>query len=162
MTDERKEKLGFSPDGWDAFVNGIAEEYGDGKIIPHEWLREQFGFKPLRLEDFDSLEDFLKARDIQSMAYGDAIQHLKWELVKSRKMLLRNVRGDGYEIIRPEDQVQYGYDEFIKDVKKAIWECNMIMNNVLAVDLSQQAKDNDLRAKFGLMKQMLGTIKSEL
>jgi len=58
--------------------------------------------------------------------------------------------------------VQYGYNEFVKDIKKAIKECNLIMSYVQPVDMSQQAKDNDLRAKFGVMRQMLGSIKSQI
>jgi hypothetical protein len=87
------------------------------------------------------------------------VDAVRWELLKQEKMYIKSVRGEGYEVIRPEEQVQYGYDEFVKDIKKAIREAGLIMNNVIAVDLAQQSKDNDLRAKFGAMKQMLGNIK---
>ncbi len=33
------------------------------------------------------------------------------------------------------------------------------MNNVRAVGCEQQAKDNDLRAKYAVMKMMLETVK---
>lgn len=159
MTDERLEKMGFTQDGWTSFMGQIVAEYGSGKLISHEWLREKFGFKVLRLNEFDSLDDFLKARDVQQMSYANAVESLRWELLKQEKMYFRNIFGDGYSIIRPEEQVQYGYDEFIKDIKKAIKEANLIMSFVQPVDLSQQSKDNDLRAKFGVMRQMLGSIK---
>lgn len=160
MTDERLEKMGFTPDGWASFVGQIASEYGDGKLISHQWLKEKFGFKKLQLEDFESLEDFLKSYDNQQMAYCTCVESLRMELLKQEKMYFRNVRGDGYSILRPEEQTQYGYDSFVDDIKKDIKKANLIMSNVLQVDLSQQAKDNDLRAKFGVMRQMLGSIKS--
>lgn len=160
MTDEKLEKMGFTQDGWSSFIGQIVAEYGDGKLISHLWLREKFGFKELQLSDFEDLESFLKARDIQQMTYGNAIEALRWELLKQEKMYFRNIFGEGYQIIRPDEQVQYGYDSFIKDIKKAIREAGLIMSNVRQVDFSQQAKDNDLRAKFGVMKQMLSSIKT--
>ena len=74
-------------------------------------------------------------------------------------MYLRNVRGDGYIILNPKDQTKYGYEKFVKDVKKAIEEAGLIMNNVKPVDMEQQSKDNDMRAKFSIMQTMLSTIK---
>lgn len=159
MTDERLEKMGFTPDGWCAFIAQIAAEFGDGKLISHQWLRSHFGFKELCFDEYESLEDFLKARDIQQMTYANAIEALRFELLKQEKCYFKNIFGEGYAIIRPEEQVAYGYDEFVKDIKKAIKVANLIMSNVQPVDLQQQAKDNDLRAKFGVMRQMLSSIK---
>lgn len=162
MTDEKLEKMGFSPDGWASFIGQIAAEYGDGKLIPHEWLKEKFGFKVLKFEDFENLADFLKAYDVQKMSYANAVEALRLELLKQEKMYFTNDFGLGYHIVRPDEQVQFGFDAFVKDIKKAIKEANLIMNYVQPVDLAQQAKDNDLRAKFGVMRQMLGSIKSGL
>ena len=133
-------------DGWLGLLAEIADKFGDGSLIKHEWLKEKFGLKELALEDYETVSDFLKAIEIQQFAYMSLVDKLRWELLSEYKMYIRNIRGEGYEILRPEDQTQYGYDSFIDDVKK--------------VDLTQQAKDNDLRAKFGIMKQMLSSIKT--
>lgn len=159
MTNEKKEKLGFTPDGWEQFMRLIAEQYGDGRLISHEWLKEQFGLKELQLDDYESLEEFLIARDNQQFAYMSIVDAVRWELLEQEKMYIINVRGDGYRVICPEDQTTYGYDQFIYDIKKAIREASAIMSSVLPVDQTQQRMDNDLRAKFGLMKQMLENIK---
>lgn len=151
--------MGFTPDGWSSFVAEIAANFGDGNLISHEYLKSKFGLSEIRFEDYEDVNEFLTAIDEQQWAYMTCIDALRWELLTQEKMFMRNVRGDGYEIIRPEDQVKFGYDEFSKDIKKAIKEANLIMNNVLKVPSDQQAKDNDLRAKFGLMKQMLEAIK---
>lgn len=159
MTDERLLKLGFTPDGWEQFLKELADNYGDGKLITHEWLKQQFGLKKIILGDYECVDDFVKALEVQQFAYMQIVDAVRWELLKQEKMYIKSVRGEGYEVIRPEEQVQYGYDEFVNDIKKAIREAGLIMNNVIAVDLAQQSKDNDLRAKFGAMKQMLGNIK---
>ena len=146
-------------DGWLGLLSEIADKYGDGSLIKHEWLKDKFGLKNLSLEDYETVSDFLKAIEIQQFAYMSLVDKLRWELLSEYKMYIRNIRGEGYEILRPEDQTQYGYDSFIDDVKKAIRVAGLIMNNVQKVDLTQQVKDNDLRAKFGIMRQMLGSIK---
>lgn len=146
-------------DGWFGLLYEIAETFGDGSLIKHEWLKERFGLKELVLEEYDSVKDFLNAIETQQFAYMTLVDRLRWDLLKEYKMYIRNIRGDGYEIVQPNDQTQYGFDTFVGDVKKAIRIAGLIMNNVQQVDLAQQAKDNDLRAKFGIMKQMLGSIK---
>lgn len=160
MTDERLEKMGFTPDGWVKFLGCLAAEYGDGKLISHDWLKEQFGLKKCSLEDYESVDEFVKALELQQFAYMSIVDAVRWELLKQEKMYIRCVRGEGYEVVKAEDQVQYGYDEFVNEIKKSIREAGLIMNNVLPVDLSQQAKDNDMRAKFGIMKQILSSIKN--
>lgn len=159
MTENKLEKLGFSPDGWNSFVAEIAATFGNGNLISHDWLKERFGLKKLRIEDYGTVEEFLNARDDQQWAYMTCTDALRWSLLEQEKMYIRNIRGDGYEIIKPQDQVKYGYDEFVKDIKKAVNEAGLIMSNVRPVDFAQQASDNNLRAKFGLMKQMLKDLK---
>ena len=156
----KDEIIEVGTDGWFSLIGEIASNFGDGKLIAHEWLKEKFGLKKLELEDFENVSDFLKAIEIQQFSYMSLVDKLRWDLLKEYKMYIRNVRGEGYEILRPEDQTQYGYDSFIDDVKKAIRIAGLIMNNVQPVDLTQQSKDNDLRAKFGIMKQMLSSIKN--
>lgn len=149
-------------DGWMSLLGEIAVQYGDGKLIKHEWLKDKFGLKVLRLGDFETVDDFLKSIDLQQFAYMSLVDKLRWNLLEEYKMYIKNQRGEGYIILRPEEQTQYGYDSFVDDVKKAIRVAGLIMNNVQKIDVAQQAKDNDLRAKFGVMKQMLGSIKSSL
>ena len=149
-------------DGWTSLMGEIASTYGDGNLIKHEWLKEKFGLKGLVLNDFETVSDFLKAIEIQQFAYMSLVDKLRWDLLKDFKMYIKNQRGEGYIILRPEDQTQYGYDSFVDDIKKAIRVANLIMNNVQPVDMTQQAKDNDLRAKFGVMRQMLGSIKTNI
>ena len=159
MTNKQLEEWGFTSEGWEIFLHKIAEEFGEGKHISHDWLKEQFGLEKLQLENFESSEDFIQAFTLQQFAYMNVVDAVRWGLLEQEKMYLVNVRGEGYVIMRPEDQTQFAYDGFISDIKKAIKVAGLIMNNVQPVDLTQQAKDNDLRAKFGVMKQMLAAIK---
>ena len=145
--------------GWFDLVNEIGTKFAEGELIPHEWIKDKLGLKELRYEDFANQEDFIEALKSQQFTYMSCIESLKCELLKERQICIRNVRGDGYEIIPSQDQTRYGYDEFIKDVNKAMREAKAIMNNVANVNAEQQAKDNDLRAKFAMLIQMLKSAK---
>ncbi len=145
--------------GWFELVNEIATKFSEGELIPHEWLKDKFGLKRLSIEDYPSLDELLEAYKLQQFTYMSSVDRLRCELLKERQICIRNVRGDGYEIIPSQDQTRYGYDEFIKDVNKAMREAKAIMNNVANVNLEQQAKDNDLRAKFAMLIQMLKSAK---
>lgn len=96
---------------------------------------------------------------MQQFSYMTLVDTLRWQLLESEKMYIKNVRGDGYTVLNPKDQTQYGYDELLKTVKQAIKEADVIMTNVRSVPNEQQYKDNDLRAKCSILKQMLSSIK---
>ena len=87
------------------------------------------------------------------------IDKLRWQLLEDWKMYMKNIIGEGYTIIQPKEQVKYGYDEFVRTIKKAIRESTLIINNVRSVPYEQQYKDNDIRAKHSILKQMLQSIK---
>lgn len=87
------------------------------------------------------------------------VDALRWELLENENMYLKNVRGDGYEILNAKDQTQFGFDRFNDGLRKLIKETNLIMNNVRTVNCEQQSKDNDLRAKYAAMRMMLETIR---
>lgn len=159
MTNEKKEKMGFTPEGWEQFLKNIAERFGDGGIISHDWLKEQFGLKELRLSEYETVEEFLKARDNQQFAYITIVDAVRWELLEQESMYLANVRGDGYRILRPYEQTSFAWDQLWNDLRKEFKAAEMIMTYVQTVDLWQQSKDNDIRAKFSLMKQMLDNTK---
>lgn len=87
------------------------------------------------------------------------VDTLRWQLLEERNVYLKNIRGDGYTLLPAKEQVKYGYDEFLKTVKIAIKQADLIMNNVLPVPLEQQSKDNDLRARCSMLKQMLLSVR---
>lgn len=156
---EETKTLNIGSQGWFDLVNEIAAKFGEGELIPHEWLKDKFGLKKLRMDDYPSLDEFLEAYKLQQFTYMSSVDKLRCELLEEMQICIRNVRGDGYEIIPSADQTRYGYDGFIKDINKAMREARAIMNNVASVDAEQQAKDNDLRAKFAMLSQLIKSAK---
>lgn len=152
-------QIEVNSDAWVSLLDDIANNYSDGKLISHEWLKEKFGLKQLIIDDFETTEDFIKGLQMQQFSYMTLVDTLRWQLLESEKIYIKNVRGDGYTVLNPKDQTQYGYDELLKIIKQAIKCSDLIMNNVKAVPIEQQYKDNDLRAKYSILKQMLNNVK---
>lgn len=144
---------------WCSLINEIMEVFNPGELISHEWLKSRFGFEKLEISDFDSTEDFICTFQNLQFTYMGAVDALRWQLLEERKVYLKNIRGDGYTLLPAKDQVKYGYDEFLKTVKSASRQADLIMNNVLPVSFEQQARDNNLRARYSMLKQMLTCIK---
>lgn len=152
-------EIEIGSDAWVSLLAEIAANYSDGTLISHEWLRHKFGLKELALEDFDTTEDFIGGLKRQQFTYMSMVDKLRWQLLEEEKMYIKNIIGEGYQIIQPKEQTKYGYDEFISSVKKAIRESDLIMKNVRSVPPEQQAYDNDLRAKCSILKQMFNGIR---
>lgn len=152
-------QIEIGSEAWTSLFEEIRDNFGDGTLIPHKWLKSKFFFEKLNKDDFQNTDEFVEAIQMQQFAYLTLIDTLRWQLLEEEKMYLKNVRGDGYVILKAEEQVQYGYDSFINDFKKATKEANLIMTNVRNVNSEQQFKDNDLRAKMALLNQMIKSIK---
>lgn len=152
-------QIEIGSDAWMSLIGEIVSNYSDGELIPHDWLKTNFGLKKLNYADFDCQEDFEKAIQVQQFSYMTLVDTLRWQLLEQERMYMKNVRGDGYVIMNPKDQAQYGYDELLKDVKKATREAEMIMNYVRPIPHENQSRDNDLRAKCAIIKQMFQNIR---
>lgn len=148
------------------YLTGVIEDiittFGDGELISHRWLKKRCGLKEVNYEDYDNIEDFLKARETQQFEYMGLVERIRLQMLKENASYFKNERGDGYVILPAKDQAQYAYDRFIDKTKKLLYETNLIITNVRYVSGEQQAKDNDLRAKFASIKMLLNSIKKDV
>jgi len=132
----------------------------DGEIIPHSYLKELFNIKPPKFDEYDGVDEFVKALELHQFEYLTMTDKLKKDLLESHKMCLKNVRGEGYTIVMPHEQTTYAYDRLTNEIKKIFRTTIAIASNVRSVDdYEQRAKDNDLRSKMALMKQVFNNIK---
>ncbi len=144
-----------------ALIEEIITDHSDGSLISHEWLRKRSGIKIPIISEYSNTKEFLEVFQANQFAYMQLVDAIRWELLENESMYLKNERGEGYVILNPTDQTQFGYDRFQDRLHKLIKETNLIMNNVRQVELEQQSKDNDLRAKYAAMKMMLESIKKQ-
>lgn len=152
-------QIEINSENWQSLLTEITENYVNGELIRHDWLKQKFGLAKLRLEDFETVGDFVKGLQTQQFSYMALVDTLRWQLLENNDIYIRNVYGDGYVVIAATDQVKYGYDRFLKHMRKNICETDLIINNVRPVPSEQQSKDNDIRAKYSILKQMLQSVK---
>jgi len=150
-----KEVLKTGTDAWETFKAEIVSTYKPGDLITHEYLKTKFNFKTASFSTYDNESAFIQAVELQQFAYMGLIDALRWDLLAEYKLYLRNIRGEGYSFLPPVDQVAYAYDNSLKAIRKEIKEANLIMNNVMSIDAEQQKQDNDARAKFAFLAQLL-------
>ncbi|WP_165020630.1 hypothetical protein [Dysgonomonas sp. ZJ279] len=149
----------INSDSWLSLIEEIINTYNPGDTISHKWLKDKFHLRKPRFKDYNNEEDFIHGLDIYSFDYMTLIDTLRWQLLEGCKVYLRSIHGEGYVIIPPKEQVKYGYDTFIKTMKNSIKKSDLIMNNVRPVPASQRAIDNDIKARYSVIKQMLSGIK---
>lgn len=152
-------EMKIGTDAWENFKAELAANFKPGELISHEYLKEKFKFKKITFIECADTLDFVKSIEMQQFAYMTLIDSLRWELLKEYQLFLRNIRGEGYSFLPPTDQVRFAYDQAMTAIRKEINEANLIMNNVLSVDAEQQKADNDARARFAMLKQLLKGLK---
>lgn len=152
-------QIEIGSEAWNSLLNEVLDKFNPGDLISHKWLKHKFALKKLCYEDYEGTEEFVYAIQMQQFAYMTLIDSLRWQLLEEQSVFFKNIRGDGYILLPAKEQVQFGYDEFVKTVKDAVKRADLIMNNVQPVPAEQQAKDNDLRARCSMLKQMLLSIK---
>ena len=137
----------------------IATEHHDGRLISHSWLKGQFGIAAPKITDFKDTEEYDRERDRAQFQYMAMVEKLRDTLLFGYKMYMMNVHGEGYVIIRPDDQTTLAYKGLVSDITDGIRDAKEIMYNVREVSPEQKSKDDDLRAKMGLIEQMFKSVR---
>lgn len=144
---------------WESLCEEVAENFSSGELISHSWLREKFGIEETVISNFETTEEYNRERDRLQFMYMGMVETLRTTMLNEYKMYMKNSRGEGYTIVNPKDQASMAYKMLIRDVDSSIKGTKMIMYNVRDVPTEQKAKDDDLRAKVGIMEQMFNNLK---
>lgn len=154
-------QIDVKSDAWINLLDEIQVTFNQGDLITHDWLRKKFGLEALDFKNFKSTKEFIEAYQTQQFAYMTLVDTLRWQLLEEYSIFIKNIRGDGYSLLPPEEQVQFGYDEFMSTIKTAIKRADLIMKYVQPVSMEQQSKDRDMRAKCSMLKMMLKGVRSQ-
>lgn len=100
LPDEPKE-----PTGWESALDASLREFNYGDIIPHEWLLRHFG---VQLEPDMPANEYNKQR----MRIMHAFQLFREVSLTKHKRDLKNIRGEGYLIVDPSQQVAEAMADF--------------------------------------------------
>lgn len=149
----------INSDSWYSLIKEIECTFAPGEVISHEWFKKKFHLKELKFKDYNNEEAFIEAIKEKQFDYMFLIDTLRCQLLEKRKGYLKNIYKEGYSLLPAHQQVSYGYDKFLKTIKGSIKKTDMILKYVPPVSAEQRVKDNDIRARFSTIKQMLAGIK---
>lgn len=141
--------LALDPIWLQASIDAINEfDYGD--IITHEWIAAHLGVeyptKPMTLEEY-------KARDFDLLR---KVEGFKDELLVTHKWYLVNVRGTGYQVVKPKHQTKTAMLQMEKDLRKAVSKtlCALVHINETALSLEDARENAESKAKVAALRTM--------
>lgn len=155
---------------WVEVAARIAAEFEDGKIIPLTWLKTHLCIKDidtkklalLSVEDWDS---FIKeeTRSIQ-FAWLEAMEGLKNTLLVDHRIALKNIRGQGYMRLVPQQQTVEGLGTYIREHRRALIKAHQTLTNIRIELLSHQDRQENIeaRATLSAIQQMSAAQHSRL
>jgi hypothetical protein len=144
---------------WRQAVRDCMACFGYGDIIAMEWLRSKFEI------DFSGT---MTAAEYQERCFMflSSMDGFRDELLFRHKMALKNIRGEGYLIIRPADHTDFAIQEAAKLIARGLRKGADILENTDFTQLSSDElrKNSDAQAKLGslrsLSKEKLGTARA--
>jgi hypothetical protein len=108
---------------WRQAAKDAAEQFTYGDMITMDWLHEHFELKP---------PERGTARQFQAYQFDflEAIDGFKNTLLGEHKMALQNVRGQGYRIVQPREQTDYGMNQLRTAMQREIRKAAEILHHV--------------------------------
>lgn len=96
---------------WRQAAKDLAASFKYGDLITLDWLREAFLLKePQTIQEFKSYQlDFLSCMDA-----------LRQELLVEHQLSLKNIRGAGYELVSPNEQVEVAWQATFGKVRREL------------------------------------------
>lgn len=138
-----------APD-WMGVAEHVAQSCSYGDMLTHEWIVDQLG---IQKPEYGSQEDF----DAFNFAYMQSISSLSKYLLEEHQLAVQNVRGKGYRVVPPDEQVDAAKKHVHQEMHRAIRRYASHLTNIRYDELSSesQRRRDDEAAKLTQMKQMM-------
>ena len=152
-----KQMIEYGSPEWDCLIQLIIDSFVPGDLISHEYIKYQFRLKELNYGDYATQSDFEVALQVRQFTYMGLIDKLRTDLLENEQYYLQSVRGEGYQLIPPAEQVNFAYEQAINDIKKVFANSEWIMKNVRRdlLDARTRQENADTLAKFSSYRQMV-------
>ena len=142
------------------FEEELVANFDEDQLISHKWLKEKFGLPKLSFEDYGKdVNSYIEAIQLQQFTYMAMVDKLREDLLKNKQCCLRNDWGKGYKIVPSNKQANYGYEQMMGDIKKALKQGSDIINNVRPLPMEEQSKYYDTLAKLAKVRDVFANLK---
>jgi hypothetical protein len=129
----------------------FAEKYGPGDVLTHEWLHNAFNIEMPTNE-----MPYWKAKQLEFLYMGQ-VQKFQQNLLRMYQIdIMENVRGIGYEILHPGQQVQAAETAARKTFRRVLQKRTDRLINIRYPELThrQRREHADALARLGFWKAM--------
>lgn len=107
---------------WQSVAGRIAEmNPAPGTVFSHDWLCSAFG-----IQEASTIDEYKR----NSLEFLRCIEGLKDALLMDHKIALRNVHGEGYAVMPPNEQTAYGVRVGLRGVEKSLKQMRKVITNV--------------------------------
>lgn len=128
----------------DTIARFFDEEFQDGDLISHDWLRWalEINEQVMRENDFALLE---------------RMEQFKAALLYHHKIALQNVRGEGYRIVPPAEQARYAAQEASRYIGKGMRKASDLLTHTHrdALDKDEMRRHVDTEVRIAGLQQMV-------
>lgn len=134
----------------------VTECFQDGDIVSHDDLRLLIGLEEPTYDDLDQVPNARRVEIIKErtksfqFTYLQEVEDLKDCLLKEHKILLKNVRGEGYRLMPPHEQTGEAMSTLKKEVSGSIRKANDVLTNVRIEILDFESRQEHLDAQAKL------------
>ncbi len=141
----------YTPPFWrQAVEHFLSESFAPGDIISYEWLYREFEIT--RPTEETPLGRAQKAE----LAFLGAFQSFQSALLHDHQIALTNIKGVGYQYVRPEEQTKWAEDQGDGELKKALRKRRDRLMNVPLhlLDADHRRQNADSLARLGMLAGM--------
>jgi len=135
---------------WMPTAQWIAVHTSYGELIAHEWLMEQFHLEYPETGTKEEIEEI-------SFAYLQCVTSMSQFLLEEHQLALQNVRGKGYRVVPPQEQIGVAKDQARFDLHRTLRKYAQRLQHIRydELDVEQQRRRDDEAAKLTQMRQMM-------
>ena len=140
---------------WREAADQVVIQFKYGEIIPLDWLREQF-----QLSEPKTIDEF---RD-QQFAMLQNMDDLRQELLVEHRLMLKSIRGVGYLVVPPSDQVSVAWGDSFRRLRKEIRSLASNIRHIRHEELTDEKRKEhaDASAKLSGVAQFLSRSENRL
>jgi hypothetical protein len=152
----------LTEEAWGIIAGRVLDDHTPGELISHEYLRASFSIEPPDIADYTSgrrinIKEFIEAYNIYNFAYMSFVTKLRDILLDNHNYYLKNLRGEGYTLLPPQEQTEYAINKVKRDLQKIMKLGLRLTSNIRVRELSDddKRKNSDAAAKLSSLRQLI-------
>jgi hypothetical protein len=126
---------------WRQAARDLASTFSYGDVVTLDWLSEAFMLPAPKT---------IKQYRAHQFAFLHHLDALRQELLEQHQLALRNIRGEGYEVVHPNNQVDFAWTTAFTRVRRELGKLASNITHIRHHELSddKRREHSDAQAKL--------------